>query len=67
MVFVWKGFGLGGRAHDRQNGITISAVHRFEDLDPGDAFPYRYVQGDLDFEFRAISYNLKSPSFCSRS
>ena len=54
MGFVWKWFGF---AHDFRNGITIERVNRFDDLGPGDAFPYSYLQGDLMFEFRATEYS----------
>jgi hypothetical protein len=45
-----------GRATNRQKGIVISPVNRWEDLGPGDPFPYRYVHGERDFEFRAMDY-----------
>jgi hypothetical protein len=44
-------------ARDYRKGITIRFVSRFEDLGPGDAWPYHYSQGDLSFEFRVIDYN----------
>lgn len=54
MGFVWNAFNL---ARDYQKGITIQRVHRFDDLGPGDAFPYSYSQGDLTFELGVAQYS----------
>jgi hypothetical protein len=54
MGFVYKSL---GRAHDFWRGITIEPVRRFEDLGPDDGLPYCYSQGDLAFEFDAVTYS----------
>jgi hypothetical protein len=51
MAFAWHAHWF---ACNPQKGITIKTVNRFEDIGLEGAHPYRYSQGDLEFEFRAM-------------
>jgi len=50
--FVYEDYG----AHDAVKGITITSIHKFEEVSFDDPMPYIYSQGNVIFEFRASRY-----------
>lgn len=50
--FVYEDYG----AQNAEIGVTITRIHKFEDISIDDPVPYIYSQKGLEFEFRALQY-----------